>query len=342
MKARIWKAAKFAATVVAIAAALVSATAWWAGRDPLYFLPRGSTAPVVRVDRIEHRAGRVFEHVSISDASLGSIGFTLSLPLPAGKLPVVMVLGGLATGEHNIRAIGDAGDNVVVGYDWPLAGAPRPADVLRLPALRAQALSVPGQVTAALHWLLDQTWSDRDRVALVGFSLGSVAAPAVQHVAMSEGIPIGATVLAYGGAPIAALVAGNTRLRPSWARPLLAFGAQLLLTPVDPAVHLPGLTGRFLVLGSRDDSIVSEPASRRLEALTPMPKVTIRLPGGHIGTGADREALLESAMAVTRCWLIAAGAVNPPAFAPTDQCQAQAQQTGAPIDSGASGAPGGT
>src|SRR5690348_13013262 len=117
-----WKAAKVTAAVVAIAAALVSATIW-SRRDPLSFLPRGATGPVVHLDRIEHRSGRVFEHVSLSDARLGSTGFTLNLPdpLPTGKLPVVIVLGGLGTGEHNIRAIGNAGNNVVVGYDWPLA-----------------------------------------------------------------------------------------------------------------------------------------------------------------------------------------------------------------------------
>ncbi len=314
------KAARFAAAAILIAAALAATTTWWTRHDPLYFLPRSASAPAVQLDRIEHRAGRVFEHVTLSDRRLGSIEFTVSLPdpLPGRKLPLIAVLGGLGTGEHNIRAIRNAGDNIVVGYDWPFATALRTSDLLRLPALRAQVLSVPGQVTAALRWVVAQPWSDADRISLVGFSLGSVAAPAVQRVAMAERIRIGWTVLAYGGAPIDALVRGDTRIRPGWARPLLALGAELLLAPVDPALHLPALAGRFLVLGSTDDSIVSEEASRSLEALTPMPKVTIRLPGDHVGTGPDREAFLDAALTVIRCWLVAEGAVNSPDLTPAE------------------------
>jgi hypothetical protein len=152
------KAAQFAAAAILIVAALATTTTWWTRHDPLYLLPRSASAPAVQLDRVEHRAGRVFEHVTLSDTRLGSIGFTVSLPdpLPGRKLPLVVVLGGLGTGEHNIRAVHEAGDNIVVGYDWPLARAPRSSDLLRLPALRGQVLSVPGQVAAALHWLLAQ------------------------------------------------------------------------------------------------------------------------------------------------------------------------------------------
>ena len=299
-----------------IAAALVAGTTIWIRRDPLDVLPRSAGAPVTRVDWIERPGGRICEHVTLSDERLGSIGFVVSLPEPQNgrKLPIVLVLGGLGTGEHNIEAIRDSGDNVIVGYDWPFAAVSiRSSELPRVSALRAQVLSVPGQVAAALGWLVRQPWSDPDRVSLVGFSLGAVAAPAVQRLVAAEHIQIGWTILAYGGAPIFALVTGDTRLRPSWARPLLAGGAEVLLAPIDPAFNLPELTGRFLVLRSTDDSIVSDAASRRLEALTPSPKRTIQLPGGQVGTGSDRAAILEGAMAAAQSWLIGEGAVNSPA-----------------------------
>lgn len=307
------KAAAAAAAVVLIAAALATVAIGWTRHDPLYFLPRSAGAPAAQFDWAEHRAGRVVEHVTLLDARLGPIGFVVSLPdpLPDRRLPVVLALGGLGTGEHNIRAISDASDNVVVGYDWPLASATlKRMGVRQVPALRTQALSVPGQVAAALRWVLAQPWGDAARVSLVGFSLGAVAAPAVQRVAAAEHIPIGWTVLAYGGAPIDALVSGDTRLRPGWARPAVALAAELLLVPIEPSLHLPGLKGRFLVLRSADDTIVAEQASLYLETLTPEPKRTILLPGGHVGTGADRAALLEVALSATRSWLVAEGAVN--------------------------------
>jgi hypothetical protein len=55
------------------------------------------------------------------------IGLAISLPdpLPKRRLPIVMVLGGLATGERNIRHVPGGGDNAIVGYDWPIP-APLP------------------------------------------------------------------------------------------------------------------------------------------------------------------------------------------------------------------------
>src|SRR5690349_4488304 len=107
------KAGKFAAAAILIVAALATTTTLWTRYDPLYFLPRSASAPEVQLERVGHHAGRVFEHVTLSDTRLGAIGFTVSLPdpLPDRKLPLIVVLGGLGTGEHNIRAIHDAGDN---------------------------------------------------------------------------------------------------------------------------------------------------------------------------------------------------------------------------------------
>ena len=58
----------------------------------------------------------------LSSAALGDIGIIVSLPdpLPDRKLPILIVLGGLGTGENNIRYLPDAGDNAIVGYDWPI------------------------------------------------------------------------------------------------------------------------------------------------------------------------------------------------------------------------------
>src|SRR5258708_12721852 len=179
------KAARFAAAAILIAAALAATTTWWSRHDPLYFLPRSASAPAVQLDRIEHRAGRVFEHVTLSDRRLGSIEFNGNLPdpVPGRNLPLIAVLGGLGTGEHNIRAIRNAGDNIVVGYDWPFATALRTSDLLRLPALRAQVLSGPGQCTAALRWVVAQPWSGADRLSLIVFTLCHLRSPAFPRFA---------------------------------------------------------------------------------------------------------------------------------------------------------------
>ena len=288
--------------------------AWQASAGPLASLPRGGEPESVD-QRDELRAGRHIQHITLSDPRLGPIGFTVSLPdrLPDNRLPLLVVIGGVGTGEHNIRFVDAAGDNAVIGYDWPLPTAfPKGMSALtELPSLRRRALAVPGQVAVMLRWLAAQPWSDSRRISLLGFSFGALAVPAAERLATQEGVHIRWTVLAYGGVGFDALVEGDRRIRPAWARPLLGAGAELLLRPLEPAEHLPHLGGNFLILTAAQDTIVEPRASAKLEQLTPEPKTIIHTAGGHIGTGAERQALLEKAMAATRDWLIAEGAVNP-------------------------------
>ena len=79
-------------------------------------------------------------------------------PQPQKRLPLVVILGGLGTGENSLRSVDSAGENAVIGYDWPLPSTiPKGIGAIpELPSLRRSALSVPGQVTAMLHWLATQ------------------------------------------------------------------------------------------------------------------------------------------------------------------------------------------
>jgi hypothetical protein len=292
----------------------VVAVRYWTLDDPIRALPRLRGA-VLQAEQDDVRVGRLVRHVTLSDERLGQINFTVSIPdpLPDSRLPIVVVLGGAGTGENNIRFIEGAGGNVIVGYDWPLpATLPKGLRLLPdLPSLRAHALSVPGQIAAMMDWLAMQPWSDPARISMLGFSLGALAVPAAERATEQEGIHIRWTVFAYGGVGFDRLVMGDQRIKPAWLRPLLAAGAELLLWPLEPAAHVSHLTGHFLILGAARDTIVSASAATRLEELTPQPKTVIHTEGDHIGTGSDRRELLSRAMAVTRQWLIAEGAVNP-------------------------------
>jgi hypothetical protein len=285
----------------------------WYTRNPLASLPRASAVPVLVKVQAERRDHRIFQRVSLFDKILGDINFALSLPdpLPNQRLPVVFVIGGLGAGEHSLRFVQDMGNNAIVGYDWPLPTRfSRNIGVRHILTLRTRVLSVPGQVSAILIWLIAQPWSDPTRISVLGFSLGAMVTPAADRIAATQGLRVGWTVLAYGGAPIGAVIRGNQRLHPAWLRLLLAFSAGCVLRPIDPAEHLPHLDGHFLVLTGAEDTIVSEKASARLVELTPVPKQVIRQLGNHIGTGPDHQAVTESAIEITRRWLIAEGAIN--------------------------------
>jgi pimeloyl-ACP methyl ester carboxylesterase len=296
--------------------AIGGAVAWLALRDPYEALPRAAEKAVATGFATERRGERTLQHLVLEAPGIGRLGLAISLPepLPAGKLPLVLVLGGLATGENNIRHIPHGGANAIVGYDWPIpTRLPQGWDLLReAPDLYQRAIRVPGQIAAALDWLAAQDWADPARVSLLGFSLGTLAAPAAQRLAQEHGRRIGWTILAYGGSPLGALIAANPFLKPKGAGPYLAGAADLLFRPVEPAEHLPHLAGRFLLIGGRDDAFVPEEAARRLRDLTPEPKTVVLLEGGHMGVGANQLALLEEIIAVTSRWLVEQRAANPP------------------------------
>jgi len=299
-----------------LAAGAAGFVCWLGLRDPLGALPRATEKPIATGFSEETRNGRMLQHVVLEAPGVGRIGLVISLPdpLPKQPLPIVMVLGGLATGERNIRHVPGGGDNAIVGYDWPIPTAlPQGWDfVSEAPDLYDQVLRVPGQIAAALDWLAGQGWADSERTSLLAFSLGALAAPAAQRLAELRGRAIGWTALAYGGSPIGALLAANPYLKPRWAAPILSSVADLVLRPVEPGEHLPHLRGRFLVVGGRNDAFVPEEAARRMRDLAPEPKTIVLLEGGHMGVGADRQALLAEIIAVTTGWLANEKAVNPP------------------------------
>lgn len=278
-------------------------------------LPHGAGSVIEVLQQDSREAGRLIRHITIEDSALGAIELVVSLPgpLPDRPLPIVVVLGGLGSGLKTIRHLPPAGDNLVVGYDWPIPRKlPRGPEALwRVPALYPRVLSVPGQIAAAVEWVAAQPWADKGRISLLGFSLGALAAPAAQRLLEARGLTVGWTVIAYGGANLGELVRHHPRVGPDWARPLLGRLAGWLFRPLDPAAHLPHLSGRFLFIGGAEDALIPEASAKLMRDLTPEPKTIVLLDGQHVGVGKDQDALLGQILEVTEDWLMDQGAINP-------------------------------
>lgn len=311
-----------AAALLAVGAALAMGLGWLRLEEPLSALPRDAAAELaVLEERPERWQARTLLHVTLEGPDVGLVRFVVSLPdpLPRGRLPLVLVLGSLRGGSGAVREVsevaGDPGPNAVVGYDWPLPRrVPEGIELARrLPELRRLVLSVPGQVDALLAWAARQAWADPERVSLLGFSLGAFVTPAAQRLVEARGARVGWTVLAYGGSPIGDVIAGHPGVRPAWLRPALGAGADLLLRPVEPALHLPRLRGRFLVMGAASDRLIARETALRLEALAPQPRTVIRVEGDHMGVGPTRRELLATVITLARGWLVEQGAIEPAA-----------------------------
>lgn len=314
-----------AAGVAALLVTLVvgfAARQYW--RDPVAALPQSDGPATMVAERpgspaLQQPGGgerRVVRHYTLEHATLGSIGFVVSLPepIPDRPIPLVLVLGGLGTGEKNIKYVSAPGDNAIIGYDWPIPRKlPKGLELAgELPDLYGRALKAPGQAVAMIDWLSGQPWADSERISILGFSLGALAAPAIQRLATAAGHDVGWTVLAYGGADLGHLLVSHPDVQAGWVEPLLAGLANLLFRPIEPAEHLPHLSGRFLVLAGSDDSLIPEHSSELMRELTPTSKTEILLDGEHMGIGDDKRALLDEIVGISRLWLIDHGAVNPP------------------------------
>ena len=282
-------------------------------RDPVASLPvpeHGLTAQV----QAAVSEGRTIQHVTLPGKRLGDINFLVSLPdpLPSRKLPLVIVLGGIKNGEDNLRHVTAIGDHAVIGYDWPVSVHfyGRPNFWGQIPSLYLQIMTIPAQVTTAINWLADQPWPDPQRMSLLGFSLGAVAAPAIQDIATRDGTNIRWAILAYGGTPFGALVTNNPHVYPPWMRSVLAPVIDCLLSPLEPTQHLSHLSGHFLILQGQDDTLMPEAARRCLREATPEPKTIVTFGGNHMGVGKEKMVLLQKIIATSRVWLIENGAIN--------------------------------
>jgi len=287
---------------------------WASGRHPLTFLPPPEHGLKADHTTSPSHDNRYVEHIMLHGNSLGDIAFTLSLPdpVPPKKLPVVLILGGHVTGADSISYVKDAGDNIIVGYTWPLPVQLHSVSdfVLQAPDLYHRVMTIPGQVASVLHWLIEQPWADAKRISLLGFSQGALAAPSVQGIAAHDGIRIGWTIIAYGGAPLGTLLAANPHMKPTWLRKALAPLVDLVFHSLEPTVHLPCLSGKFLVLEGRDDRLIPAAARNLLREAVPEPKTVITFEGNHMGVGPDKMALLQKIIATSQKWLIENGAIN--------------------------------
>jgi dienelactone hydrolase len=172
-------------------------------------------------------------------------------------------------------------------------------------------MTIPAQVVSATAWLSAQPWADPKSVSILGFSLGALAAPAIENVAEHDGQPIGWTILAYGGDPFGALVAANPHLKPHFLRPILAPLVNILLSPLEPAKNLPRLSGEFLVLQGSDDSLIPSDARARFRDAVPEPKTVTTFDGDHMGVDPDKLGLLQQIIGASKLWLIDKGAIAP-------------------------------
>ncbi len=257
---------------------------------------------------------RKIKKVRLLHSDLGHINLAISFPknYSNAALPILFILGGIETGLESINHVSDIGNNILVGFDWPInENLPDGKEIiLKFNDLYKDIYNSPKQAAVAIEWAGNQHWAE-SRISLLGFSIGAIVAPSVQRlIEHRDNIKIDFTVLAYGGTNIGLLVNKNPYIKPKWLKPLLGWVLQIIFNSIDPKENLPYITGNFLIINGKKDNLIPLKSSSSMQELTPLPKKIILLDGNHMGIGKKQKKLLKVIIENTRKWLIENNAIN--------------------------------
>ncbi|MDP2360600.1 MAG: hypothetical protein Q8O14_07590 [bacterium] len=314
-----------AALSLAVVLAL-AALRWVLGRTPLDAPPRELRVVAQRSSLVDTPGGpRQFRDLVLlrgGDRRPPRLADTIhvSLSLPAewdGRpLPAIVLMGGVAAGQRSLRYLDHHGANAILAYEYPYDQREATSrrwyhghTLSQMPEIRRSVLAVPAQVRDLLTWTGSQPWADPERTVLLGFSFGALFAPAVQQVLQRHDLTPAATVLAYGGVDLGLLLRHNLRKVPPWSRPMLAWTVESLIRPVEPARHLPGLSGEFLAINGRHDEQIPLACATRLHAGLPPGAEIVLLDAGHLHP--RRLELMRQVATLAADWLVERGVAEP-------------------------------
>ncbi len=250
-------------------------------------------------------AHRSYRHIRLVPKEGRDIELFMSLPERKSDtpLPVVMVLGGWDVKRETLGLVSDPGAYILVVYRygygsdiWKKARN-KAAEVFRV---REAILSVPARVLEAIEWLRERKEVDKERVVVMGVSLGALFVPSLYHLAQRRGVVFPAGVIAFGGADLQRLISENIVRFPPVARVLAT-----MLHPVEPSIHLPALYQPILFINGREDRLIPTLCARKLHAAKPEPKTVVWLETRHIQP--DRKEIVQKVVEITTEWLLRNG-----------------------------------
>jgi len=205
----------------------------------------------------------------------------------AGRLPLMVLLGGHRTGRDAVKLLGAPGPVIVAALDYPYTGPERPRGLRQslatIPAAREALLDTPPSVCLALDWLIAQPWVDPTRVELVGVSLG------VPFAAVAGALEprFRRVWLIHGGADNRAWIAHNLerKVKQDWLRGPAAWLVWLMAhgPTIEAEYWVPRIAPRpLMIVGATEDRRLPPKLVEKLYAAAREPKELIWTAGGHV------------------------------------------------------------
>ena len=142
-----------------------------------WFTERQGRIESVVAERSVTVYGQLSESVSLlSDSGLRVSFRVIRNVVVDTPLPVLVILGGHRTGSDAVDLFGDVGDRAVVGVDYPYDGPEKVRGVMTIartiPLARQAFLDTTPAISLIFDWLVEQDWADRNKMVVIGASLG--------------------------------------------------------------------------------------------------------------------------------------------------------------------------
>jgi acetyl esterase/lipase len=174
------KALKYCALLVGLSITLSLVWLRWESSQPRdeWFTERQGQIKSVITEESVTDYGQLAESVRLTSDSGLQVNFRIIRAVETdAPLSVLLILGGHRTGSDAVDLFGDVGERAIVGVDYPYDGPDKVKGVIpiaRTISLARQAFldTVPA-VSLILDWLLEQDWIDKNKITLVGGSLGA-------------------------------------------------------------------------------------------------------------------------------------------------------------------------
>lgn len=254
--------------------------------DPVpEFAARRGTVASVTHDSATIEDGHRIESVTVQSTSGVTVPMLVKRPVTDSAAPLVLILGGHATGRDAARLIPDTRGRVVVALSYPYTGPHRMKglEVVKwAPDIRQALHDTPPAIQLALDWLLQQPWVNTREVHGVGASLGTpfmtVAAaidPRITHLWSVHGAGRSRDLLAHNA----------KESMPAIFAPLAGALADVIVGGpyLTPEKWVQRVAPRpFTMLNATEDERLPRPAIDALYAAASEPKAIVWFPGKHV------------------------------------------------------------
>ncbi|MGI9221941.1 MAG: alpha/beta hydrolase family protein [Woeseiaceae bacterium] len=151
----------------------------WESSQPRdeWFVDRQGEIETVKTEDAYNDQGQLAESVRLVSSSGLEVSFRILRASDIKEpLPVLMILGGHRTGSRVVELFSDVETRSVVGVEYPYDGPDKVKGAIPIakttPKVRRAFLDTVPAVSLVLDWLLEQPWVDKNRIILVGASLG--------------------------------------------------------------------------------------------------------------------------------------------------------------------------